>query len=114
VIPFLDLKAQYRQIKSEVDAAIARAMDSAQFVLGPEVDAFELNAYDLNKICSTLPEPNGGQPPASDSVPRMSQGPQMSRQQSGIAPHRSSSVAGNLQSLVSQSACSGLIVRIAF
>jgi dTDP-4-amino-4,6-dideoxygalactose transaminase len=41
VIPFLDLKAQYRQIKSEVDAAIARAMDSAQFVLGPEVDAFE-------------------------------------------------------------------------
>jgi dTDP-4-amino-4,6-dideoxygalactose transaminase len=41
VIPFLDLKAQYRQIKREIDAAIARVIDSAQFVLGPEVVAFE-------------------------------------------------------------------------
>jgi len=41
LIPFLDLKAQYRQMKSEIDIAIARTIDSAQFVLGPEVDAFE-------------------------------------------------------------------------
>ena len=41
MIPFLDLKAQYQQIKPEVDAAVARAIDSAQFVLGPEVAAFE-------------------------------------------------------------------------
>jgi dTDP-4-amino-4,6-dideoxygalactose transaminase len=41
LIPFLDLKAQYRQIKPEVDAAVARVIDSAQFVLGPEVTAFE-------------------------------------------------------------------------
>lgn len=41
MIPFLDLKAQYRQIKPEVDAAVARAIESAQFVLGPEVAAFE-------------------------------------------------------------------------
>ena len=41
MIPFLDLKAQYHQIKPEVDAAIARAIDSTQFVLGPEVAAFE-------------------------------------------------------------------------
>jgi dTDP-4-amino-4,6-dideoxygalactose transaminase len=41
MIPFLDLKAQYRQIKPEIDAAVARAIDSAQFVLGPEVAAFE-------------------------------------------------------------------------
>jgi dTDP-4-amino-4,6-dideoxygalactose transaminase len=37
----LDLKAQYRQIKPEVDAAVARAIESTQFVLGPEVVAFE-------------------------------------------------------------------------
>jgi dTDP-4-amino-4,6-dideoxygalactose transaminase len=37
----LDLKAQYRQIKPEVDAAVARAIESTQFVLGPEVAAFE-------------------------------------------------------------------------
>ncbi len=41
MVPFLDLKAQYRQIKPEVDEAISRAIESTQFVLGPEVTAFE-------------------------------------------------------------------------
>ena len=41
LIPFLDLKAQYAQIKPEIDAAVARVIGSAHFVLGPEVTAFE-------------------------------------------------------------------------
>ncbi len=41
MVPFLDLKAQYVQIKPEVDAAVARAIESTQFVLGPEGAAFE-------------------------------------------------------------------------
>jgi dTDP-4-amino-4,6-dideoxygalactose transaminase len=41
LIPFLDLKAQHRQLKAEIDAAVARTIESAQFVLGPEVAAFE-------------------------------------------------------------------------
>lgn len=41
MIPFLDLKAQYRQIKPEIDGAVIRAIESGQFVLGPEVAAFE-------------------------------------------------------------------------
>lgn len=40
-IPFLDLKAQYQSIKPEIDAAVAGVLDSCQFVLGPEVAAFE-------------------------------------------------------------------------
>ena len=40
-VPFVDLKAQYRSIKPEIDAAIAGVLESAQFVLGPEVAAFE-------------------------------------------------------------------------
>src|SRR5579859_4064932 len=40
-VPSLDLKAQYRSIKPEIDAAIARVLDSGQFVLGPEVAEFE-------------------------------------------------------------------------
>src|SRR5579863_10042390 len=40
-VPYLDLKAQYRSIKPEIDAAIARVLDSCQFVLGPEVADFE-------------------------------------------------------------------------
>jgi dTDP-4-amino-4,6-dideoxygalactose transaminase len=41
VIPFLDLQAQYRQIKREIDDAVLRVISSGQFVLGPEVAAFE-------------------------------------------------------------------------
>ena len=41
MIPFADLQSQYRSIKSEIDAAIGRVLDSAQFILGEEVAAFE-------------------------------------------------------------------------
>lgn len=41
MIPFVDLQAQYREIKAEVDAAIGRVLESAAFVLGREVEAFE-------------------------------------------------------------------------
>jgi dTDP-4-amino-4,6-dideoxygalactose transaminase len=40
-VPYLDLKAQYRSIKPEIDAAIGRVLKSCQFVLGPEVAGFE-------------------------------------------------------------------------
>ena len=41
MVPFVDLKAQYRSIKTEIDAAIMRVLDDAVFVLGPETEAFE-------------------------------------------------------------------------
>jgi dTDP-4-amino-4,6-dideoxygalactose transaminase len=41
MIPFLDLKAQYQTIKPEIDEAVARVLESTQFILGPEVAAFE-------------------------------------------------------------------------
>jgi dTDP-4-amino-4,6-dideoxygalactose transaminase len=41
VIPFVDLKAQYASIKTEVNAAIQGVLDSCQFTLGGEVAAFE-------------------------------------------------------------------------
>jgi dTDP-4-amino-4,6-dideoxygalactose transaminase len=40
-IPFVDLGAQVRAIRAELDAAIARVLDSGWFILGPEVEAFE-------------------------------------------------------------------------
>ena len=40
-VPFVDLQAQMRSIRAEVDAAIAGVLDSCQFTLGPEVTAFE-------------------------------------------------------------------------
>ena len=41
MIPFVELKAQYFSIKDAIDAAIARVLESSQFVLGEEVAAFE-------------------------------------------------------------------------
>src|ERR671922_2142191 len=41
MIPFVDLKRQYFNIKPEIDAAIARVLDNGLFVLGPEVEGFE-------------------------------------------------------------------------
>ncbi len=41
MIPFLDLKAQYSTIRKEITDAIARVLESSQFVLGDEVSAFE-------------------------------------------------------------------------
>lgn len=40
-IPFLDLQAQYRAIKSEVDPAIQAVLDTSAYVLGPAVEQFE-------------------------------------------------------------------------
>ena len=41
MIPVVDLKAQYRGIKADIDAAVLRVLDSTQFILGDEVAAFE-------------------------------------------------------------------------
>jgi dTDP-4-amino-4,6-dideoxygalactose transaminase len=40
-VPFLDLRAAYLELKPEIDAAIARVLDSGYYILGPEVEAFE-------------------------------------------------------------------------
>lgn len=40
-IPFLDLPAQYRSIRPEIDDAIQKVLDDCQFVRGPHVAAFE-------------------------------------------------------------------------
>lgn len=40
-VPLLDLKAQYRAIKSEIDAAIAEVLESQHFILGPKVEQCE-------------------------------------------------------------------------
>ena len=41
MIPMLDLAAQYRSIKPEIDAAVVRVFESGRYVLGEEVAAFE-------------------------------------------------------------------------
>lgn len=41
-VPFLDLKAAYLSLKEQIDTAVARVLDSGWYILGPEVEAFEI------------------------------------------------------------------------
>ena len=40
-IPFLNLRAAYLELKTEIDDAIARVLDSGYYIMGEEVEAFE-------------------------------------------------------------------------
>ena len=42
-VPLLDLKAQYKAIKNEIDAALIRTAESQGMILGPEVELLEKN-----------------------------------------------------------------------
>ena len=50
MIPLVDLKAQYAALKPDIDRAVLRVFDGAQFVLGPAVAAFE---EDFAAFCQT-------------------------------------------------------------
>ena len=41
MIPFIDLKAQQKQIRSQIDDRIKKVLDHGQYILGPEVKELE-------------------------------------------------------------------------
>lgn len=47
-VPYLDLPAQLRRIRPEIDAALARTLDNCTFCLGPDVAQFE---KDFARFC---------------------------------------------------------------
>ncbi len=54
MIPMVDLKLQYQQLKPQIDAAIAEVLESTAFVLGPNVRAFEAEAADYLGVKYTV------------------------------------------------------------
>lgn len=52
-VRFLDLGATYRELKPEIDAAVARVLDSGWYLLGAELEAFETEyaAYTGARYC---------------------------------------------------------------
>ena len=44
MIPMVNLKAQYAELKQEIEQGIAAVFDSCAFILGPNVQAFETEA----------------------------------------------------------------------
>lgn len=59
MIPFLDLGAAYRELKSEIDAAVHRVLDSGWYILGPEVEAFEVEWADYCGAAKAVGLANG-------------------------------------------------------
>jgi dTDP-4-amino-4,6-dideoxygalactose transaminase len=62
-VPYLDLRAQIKSLRTELDAAIARTLDNCSFCLGPDVAQFEKDfaqscgaqfALGFNSGCSAL------------------------------------------------------------
>ncbi len=55
-IEFIDLKAQYADLKQSVDARIQRVLDHGQFIMGPEVKELEsrLEQFTQAKHCITV------------------------------------------------------------
>ena len=53
-VKFLDLHAQYVAIKDEVDAAVVKVLGSSQYVLGPEVEAFEREFADAHDVAEAV------------------------------------------------------------
>lgn len=58
-IQMVDLVSQYEKIKPEVQAAINSVMDSAQFINGPEVQAFKKELADYLGVKHVIPCANG-------------------------------------------------------
>src|SRR5271168_753611 len=46
-IPMLDLSRQYKRLRPEILAAVERVCASQQYILGPEVEAFEREFADF-------------------------------------------------------------------
>jgi dTDP-4-amino-4,6-dideoxygalactose transaminase len=58
-IPFVDLKAQYRNIKLEINEAINKVIDNTAFINGPNVGEFETNFANLLGVKSCIGVGNG-------------------------------------------------------
>lgn len=55
----VDLKSQYKKIKTEVDAAILNVIENAQFISGPDVSAFQKELENYLQVKHVIPCANG-------------------------------------------------------
>jgi dTDP-3-amino-3,4,6-trideoxy-alpha-D-glucose transaminase len=58
-IPLFDTEEQLREVRADVDAAMARVVDSGRFILGPEVEAFEREFADYLGVGHVVGVANG-------------------------------------------------------
>ena len=56
---FTDLKAQYRELKADIDARIAKVLDHGQYILGPEVAELEERLAEYTGAAHCISVANG-------------------------------------------------------
>ncbi|PKM45127.1 MAG: erythromycin biosynthesis sensory transduction protein eryC1 [Gammaproteobacteria bacterium HGW-Gammaproteobacteria-1] len=59
MIPMVDLKGQYQSFKDEIDSGILQALENTQFILGPNVQAFEKEAAEYLGVEHAISCANG-------------------------------------------------------
>ncbi|MDD5034052.1 MAG: DegT/DnrJ/EryC1/StrS family aminotransferase [Methylococcaceae bacterium] len=59
MIPMVDLKTQYAQLKDEIDAGLQEALSQCAFVMGPNVQAFEKEAAEYLAVKHAIGVANG-------------------------------------------------------
>ncbi|GAB6046847.1 DegT/DnrJ/EryC1/StrS family aminotransferase [Methyloparacoccus murrellii] len=59
MIPMVDLKTQYHQLKDEIDAGLLAALENTAFVMGPNVQAFEREVADYLGVRHAIGVANG-------------------------------------------------------
>jgi len=58
-IEFIDLKAQQKRLKTEIDAGIAKVLAEGRYIMGPEVKEFEANLAEFGEAKHALGCANG-------------------------------------------------------
>ncbi|MFN2457949.1 MAG: DegT/DnrJ/EryC1/StrS family aminotransferase [Chitinophagaceae bacterium] len=58
-IQMVDLKTQYRKIKTEIDTAVLEVLESAAFINGPQVQTFSEQLAQYNDVKHVIPCANG-------------------------------------------------------
>jgi dTDP-4-amino-4,6-dideoxygalactose transaminase len=54
MIPMVNLKAQYAEIKTEVEQGLAQTIENCSFILGPNVQAFEKECAEYLGVKHTI------------------------------------------------------------
>jgi len=58
-IQMVDLKEQYKKIKSEIDVAVMKVIETAAFINGPQVQSFANSLAEYNGVKQVIPCANG-------------------------------------------------------
>ena len=59
MIPFLDLKSTYEELKDKIDKSVSTSLDSGWYILGPEVESFEREYAKFTEVDHCIGVGNG-------------------------------------------------------